>query len=650
MPVSVSRRYATLFSLVFAGAFASPAPVHGQDRAPSTSTEAQEPVLETIVVEGTRAKVEGAGVVLNVPVDPLEATDLAELLSTLPGVQVRSSGGLGSYSEASLRGSSGRQVRILLDGLPLDVGGGEATSLSLVNPLLLDEVNVYQGRVPVSLGSGLAGSIDLRTRRQLAEPLVGSLGLGSLGERQASAGAQFGDDVQLIGGYQHADNDFRYVNPFKPFDPADPERKDKEKRRNAGTEQTYGLFRYHGPLVFTLHGVEDEQELPTRLNRDSTRTDLRTRSLGASLTTPADATWQASLSHRYTDERYRDPDSEFGVGGAQETHQQSRATQMSVGRELGPVFDQVRIEHQEFRTRDEIGDTSGPSARRLSIGNGIETAWGTRWQFDASLNAAWSKDESQTQRDDYWQIEPSLGLTRRVGACIATTNVGRRKRLPTFFERYGDRGLFRGNPNLDPERSTYADAGARCAMYGWVRHAQLTVFGQDLRDAISPTYTAQGVGRSINTEKAQIAGVEMAIGGGTETWSWDVSGTWQHTEDRSDVRATRGNALPGRFENQLNARLERSLAGLRFFYAFRFESGQYYDSAQLLPADTLRRHDVGVRGVVSRLGWSLQWLNVGDDNFEQFNGFPTPGERVRFSLTWPETRRPASIPEPRSTP
>src|SRR3546814_9587342 len=66
-----------------------------------------------------------------------------------------SSGGLGSYGEASLRGSSGRQVRILLDGLPLDTGGGDATSLSLISPFLLERVDVYQGRVPVGLGSGL---------------------------------------------------------------------------------------------------------------------------------------------------------------------------------------------------------------------------------------------------------------------------------------------------------------------------------------------------------------------------------------------------------------------------------------------------------------------------------------------------------------
>ena len=609
--------------------------------------------LETVVVTGTHAQVEGSGVVLRVPVDPLEATDLADVLSSLPGVQVRAGGGLGSYSEASLRGSTGRQVRVLLDGLPLDVGGGEATSLSLISPQLLEEVTVYQGRVPVGLGSGLAGSIDLKTRKVLPEPVVGTATVGTLGERQASAGAQLGGLVQLFAGHQEADNDFRYVNPYKPFDPDDPERDDQEPRHNAATGQSWGLLRYRGPLVLTLHGVDDDQELPTRLNGPSTDTSLDTRTLGAAIAMPEGSTWKASLSHRYTDEHYRDPKSELGPGSPQDVKQQSRATQLEVGRQWGSFFDQVRIEHQEFRTHDLLQATSGPSARRLSLGNGAEVAWGAPQgiRLEGSLHVAWSRDASGAQEDEEWRVEPALGLSRSFGSCVGAANLGRRERLPNFFERYGDRGLFTGNPGLQPERAWYGDVGGRCAWQKTpLRHATVTLFGQDLRDAISPAYSAQGVGRSINTARAQIYGMEVSTGGGGSAWAWELSGTWQHTEDRSDIHATRGNPLPGRFENQLSARVERTLLELTFAYQFRFESGQYYDSTQLLEADPRREHDLSVRGVVHRVGWSLQWLNVGNDNFEQFNGFPTPGERVRFSLTWPETRRPAFATETRSTP
>ncbi len=629
-------------SCLLLGALLAPANLRAQENTDAATT------LDPIVVSGTHAELEGSGVVLRVPVDPLAATDLADLLATLPGVQVRSSGGLGSYSEASLRGSSGRQVRLLLDGLPLDVGGGEATSLSLISPLLLEQVDVYQGRVPVNLASGAAGSINLRTRRTLAEPLVGTLGFGTLGERQISLGAQLSDAVQLLAGHQQAENDFRFVNPFKPFDPNDPDRSDRESRRNAATAQSYGLLRYRGPLVFSLHGARDEQELPTRLNRPGSQTSLETRSLGASIATPEDSEWRLSLSHRRTDERYLDLASELGPGSAQDVEQRANATQFGVGRQLGPLFNQLRLEHQEFSSHDALGDTGGPSARRLSIGDGIEISWGERWLLESSLHTAWSQDEYGGASDGEWRIEPALGLSHAVGSCLASGNLGQRKRLPTFFERYGDRGLFRGNPALEAERATYADAGLRCANTGPLKQASLIVFAQDLRDAISPTYTAQGVGRSINTEQAEILGIELASSGGSPDWGWSLSGTWQHTADRSDTRATQGNALPGRFENQLNAHLERRVLGLTLAYDFRFESGQFYDSASLLPADVMRRHDLSIRGVVRRIGWSLQWINVGNDNFEQFNGFPTPGERVRFSITWPEQQRAAAPPETRS--
>src|SRR3546814_2354787 len=65
-------------------------------------------------------------------------------------------------------------------------------------------------------------------------------------------------------------------------------------------------------------------------------------------------------------------------------------------------------------------------------------------------------------------------------------------------------------------------------------------FGQDLRDAISPTYNAQGIGRSVNTDRGLIYGAELESAGAFGSWGWQLDGTWQHTEDRSEVRATRG--------------------------------------------------------------------------------------------------------------
>jgi outer membrane cobalamin receptor len=288
--------------------------------------------LSPVFVDGTRIEVLDSGVVIRERVDPLDGASLADLLSRLPGVQVRSAGGLGSYSEASLRGSSGRQVRVLLDGLPLDGGGGEAASLSLISPLLLDEVEVYKGRVPIGLGSGLAGTINLHSRRELPAPVVAAAGLGSFGQRQLDLAGQLGD-AQLALGTQSADNDFHYVNEYRPYDPEDPDRTESEARQNAATRQHYGLLRWQGPIDVSVHRVNDHQQLPTQLNDASADAELETHSTALALTSPRDADWNFALSHRRSDEVFRDPNSQIGLG-AQQTHSRTDRSLLSVGRDL----------------------------------------------------------------------------------------------------------------------------------------------------------------------------------------------------------------------------------------------------------------------------------------------------------------------------
>ncbi len=599
--------------------------------------------LSPVIVDGERASLDGSGATSRIDVDPLSAIDLAELLAGLPGVQVRSAGGLGSYSEAGLRGSNGRQVRVLLDGLPLDTGGGEASSLSLVSPLLLSSVEVHKGRVPVGIGSGLAGTINLRSRTTLPAPLTAQVRVGSFGERQVHAAAQLADPVQFAAGTREADNDFTYRNTFGAFDPADPERNRHEHRRNAGTRQHYAWLRYAGPMQLTAHAVDDTQELPTRLNAEGTAARLQTQSLALALSSPPGADWRTSLSHRHTRERFRDPDSELGLQ-AQDTRDDTHRSALSVNGTVGRLDAAARIEHEDYRSRDALDGGAAIDAERLAAETGLQWQSATPWQLDASLQLGWSRDRHDGDRPAHWRIEPAVGLSRRFDACRIAANLGHRERLPTFFERYGDRGLFKGNPELSPERAAYADLGTRCLLANV--DMELTAFGQDLHDAISPTYNGQGIGRSVNTERALIYGIEFGAGRSWNGWEWHLGGTWQQTEDRSAVRASRGKQLPGRYQQQLDTRLSYGWPTLRLQYAFRYEAGQYYDSANLLEAEPLRRHDLAAFGSVGAFGWSLQWLNLRDDNAEQFTGFPTPGRRWLLSLTWPAT----AVSSPRSSP
>ncbi len=76
----------------------------------------------------------------------------AALLAELPGVELRSLGGLGSFSTASFRGSGGEEVAVLVDGLDLR---SPFSGMALLDELPLvgvERLEVYRGGAPANSG------------------------------------------------------------------------------------------------------------------------------------------------------------------------------------------------------------------------------------------------------------------------------------------------------------------------------------------------------------------------------------------------------------------------------------------------------------------------------------------------------------------
>ncbi|MEL6536453.1 MAG: TonB-dependent receptor [Bacteroidota bacterium] len=142
-----------------------------------------------------------------------------DLLNTLPGVQVRHSGGLGNQVDVSLHGLRGRQVRFFVDQVPLDfllpvdeLGLGMALSLLPVNNM--ERIEVYKGAVPVSLGAdALGGAVHFVTRNALSDYLDITTERSSFNTWRHSLNAQkvfnSGLMIGLSGFYSASDNDYR---------------------------------------------------------------------------------------------------------------------------------------------------------------------------------------------------------------------------------------------------------------------------------------------------------------------------------------------------------------------------------------------------------------------------------------------------------
>jgi outer membrane cobalamin receptor len=109
-----------------------------------------------------------------------ESADLGEVLARSHGVAVQRNGGLGSTTRFSLEGLTDDQVRIFLDGIPLELAG-YPFGIANVPVNLVERIEIYSGVVPVRFGAdALGGAVtlvtddDLRGQRFAASYEVGS--------------------------------------------------------------------------------------------------------------------------------------------------------------------------------------------------------------------------------------------------------------------------------------------------------------------------------------------------------------------------------------------------------------------------------------------------------------------------------------------
>ncbi|WP_242693242.1 TonB-dependent receptor [Sabulibacter ruber] len=177
-------------------------------------------VLVTGKTQNTAIKEEGFNVtVLDARKLYSTSADLNQALNRTTGIRVREDGGVGSNFSFSLNGFTGRQVKIFLDGIPMDNFGSSLT-LNNLPVTMAERVEVYKGVLPIHLGAdALGGAVNIVTR---ANPnfLDVSYGVGSFNTHKASVNGAFtnptnGLTFRANAFYNYSDNNYKVeVNPI----------------------------------------------------------------------------------------------------------------------------------------------------------------------------------------------------------------------------------------------------------------------------------------------------------------------------------------------------------------------------------------------------------------------------------------------------
>ncbi|SHH13252.1 TonB-dependent receptor [Flavobacterium johnsoniae] len=141
--------------------------------------------------------------------------DLAHALDRVSGVRFREAGGVGSRSELSINGFSGNQIKIFIDGVPMD-NFGSSFQINNIPINLADRVEVYKGVVPIWLGGdALGGAVNIVTNSKPRTYVDASYSFGSFNTFKTAVNAGYtsksGFTTEINAFQNYSDNNY-WVN------------------------------------------------------------------------------------------------------------------------------------------------------------------------------------------------------------------------------------------------------------------------------------------------------------------------------------------------------------------------------------------------------------------------------------------------------
>ncbi|HYE80473.1 MAG TPA: TonB-dependent receptor, partial [bacterium] len=514
------------------------------DELPPSSPLFEDPAVtkETIVVAEIRDRI----------------ASLADLLEQAAGVRVVSFGGAGRTATASIRGASGRQVLVLLDGVPLNAAG-EAVDLSTIPLDQIAVVEIHRGGQGALHGaSGVGGVINLITvapadeegggQRSSVRVAAGSF--GTVEETLTTSVWGEGPSVLVQLHQLNTRGDFGFTNDngtvFNPADDFADTRSNNETHHFGALVRPRWADTWGGDLQATAEGFWRTRGEPGIITFPSAGTKLRE---GRML---LDLTWRgndwllpASIAElkaygRWGSEHFSDPRGEQ-TGSPFTSDQRDTLLGLRAGTSWASAPDLIWTAMMEGATA-RFRDADRPSAEhRDALSGAVRAEWMVRG--DLTLVGALRGDHFS---DAGGQLSPKVGVRWDFGAgWTLQANAGNAFRPPSFQELYQNRGFVVGNPELQPELARTVDLGVSLAE--GPQSASATLFWSQTRDLIEYVQLSGFRFKPLNFGRADGRGLELSA-----SWAlderWTAAGDWtlQRVTDESGGANRSGNRIPGR--------------------------------------------------------------------------------------------------------
>jgi vitamin B12 transporter len=122
--------------------------------------------------------------IINVP-ESSSTESLAALLRAESGIHITSTGGESAVSTISLRGSTSKNVLVMIDGIPVNSSGFSSVDLNFIQTSIIERIEITRGGESALHGSNaMGGTINIITRK--AKSSGGNITVSAAGGRKVS--------------------------------------------------------------------------------------------------------------------------------------------------------------------------------------------------------------------------------------------------------------------------------------------------------------------------------------------------------------------------------------------------------------------------------------------------------------------------------
>lgn len=588
-------------------------------------------VLPEVVVTATRTPAPLSDLVADVTVvdrDTLErsgAQSVADVLTTVPGIEISRTGGPGLVTGIFLRGAETRFTAVYIDGVRVDsqaTGGATWEAIPLAQ---IDHIEILRGPAAAVYGSdAVGGVIQLFTRQGEGAPSAyAGIGFGSYGTGHSEAGisgASGALDYSINVAHDESKG-FNATTDAQRFNPDKDGYRSTSGSINLGWQIAPGQRLQATLLANNLRSQYDDYGYDRLAPADDWST-YRLRTAGLTWSAQWNSLWSTKLSVSDSENFYQNRPSFYQT----DTHLRGYLFQNAW--RIGAHLLTLDLERREdwLDNAPGQGPFASPALEASRSQNGLALGYGyNAGPHSLQINVR-HDDDSQFGGHDTGSI--AYGYSFAPG-WRATASAGTSFRAPTLYQLYSEYGV----RTLQPEEGINGELGLHYAQ--GANSASVVVYQNRVRNLIDFDYGATDcaawyLGCYANVGHARYRGATFTasrrFGAVTLHGSIDV-------QDPRDLDTDKRLALRARVHGHagIDWRIDQWQLGAQWQ-----ASGKRYADA----ANTQTLGGYGLIGLSASRAIGRHWRflaridNLANKNYQRVQGYSTPGRTFYVQLKW----------------